>query len=88
MKLSEEFRIREVGGKNIVYGSRTADGLQQVICLSNSTDWLLRQLAGREFTLEEAVSMVCSRYEVDSETAMRDISSVLDVLAANGLLLK
>ena len=88
MKLSEEFRIREVGGKNIIYGSRTADGLQQVICLSNSTAWLLEQLAGKEFTLEEAVSMVCSRYEVDSETAMRDVSSVLDILAANSLLLK
>ena len=88
MKLSEEFRIREVGGKNIIYGSKTADGLQQVICLSNSTDWLLRQLAGREFTKDEAVSMVCSHYEVDSETAMRDVSSVLDVLAANGLLVK
>ena len=88
MKLSEEFHIREVGGKNVVYGSKSTDGRQQVICLSNSTDWLLRQLAGREFTKDEAVSLVCSRYEVDSETALRDVSSVLDVLDANGLLLK
>ena len=88
MKLSEEFRIREVGGQKIVYGSKAADGQQQVICLSNSTAWLLEQLAGKEFTTDEAASLVCSRYDVDAETALQDISSVLDILATNGLLVK
>lgn len=88
MKLSEELRIREVGGRNIVYGSRSSDGRQQVICLSNSTVWLLEQLSGKEFTLEEAVSLVCSRYNVDMDTARQDISSVLDIFCANGLLQK
>lgn len=88
MKLSEELRIREVGGRNIVYGSRSSDGQQQVICLNNSTVWLLEQLSGKEFTLEEAVSLVCSRYNVDMDTARQDISSVLDIFCANGLLQK
>lgn len=87
MKFSEEFRIREVGGKNIVYGSKSAGG-QQVICLNNSTTWLLEQLSGKDFSLEEAVSLVCSRYDVDTDNARQDILSVLDVLCANGLLLK
>ena len=87
MKFSEEFRIREVGGKNIVYGSKDAGG-QQVICLNNSTTWLLEQLSGKDFSLEEAVSLVCSRYDVDTDNARQDILSVLDVLCANGLLLK
>lgn len=88
MKFSEEFRIREVGGKNIVYGSKDSDGQQQVICLNNSTVWLLEQLSGKDFSLEEAVSLVCSRYDVDTDNARQDILSVLDVLCANGLLLK
>lgn len=88
MKFSEEFRIREVGGKNIVYGSKDSDGQQQVICLNNSTTWLLEQLSGKDFSLEEAVSLVCSRYDVDTDNARQDILSVLDVLFENGLLLK
>ncbi|MCQ2068688.1 MAG: PqqD family protein [Bacteroidaceae bacterium] len=88
MKLSEELCIREVGGRNIVYGFRSSDGQQHVICLNNSTVWLLEQLSGKEFTLEEAVSLVCSRYNVDMDTARQDISSVLDIFCANGLLQK
>ena len=88
MKLSEEFRIREVGGKKIIYGPKAADGQRQVICLNGSTAWLLEQLAGKEFTPDEAASLVCSRYDVDAETAMQDVSSVLDILYSNSLLEK
>ena len=87
MRISDKLNIREVAGKKIVYGARDAQGQQQVICLNGSTAWLLEQLKGKEFTLEEAVGMVCSHYEVEPETARKDVSSVLSILGDNGLMI-
>lgn len=87
MKISDSLNIREIAGKKIVYGAKDVRGQQQVICLSGSTAWLLEQLKEEEFTLDEAVEMVCAHYDVGQETARKDVSGVLSILEANGLMI-
>lgn len=81
MKLKSNYIIREISGRQVMVPlSVTGKEASKIVSLSASTAWLLEQLAGREFTPEEATELVCERYEVEKEVAFKDIQAMLEGL--------
>ena len=93
MKTSGRYILRELGGRGVLTPASVRDGSAgtrsgalRAITLSGSAYWLLKSFEGRDFTLDEAVDAVCGRYDVPRETALSDITSLLDTLRRCGAL--
>ncbi len=72
MKLREEYKVREMAGEHVVImqGRYGAD-MTRIISLNESALYLWNELQGKEFT---------ARYEIDSETALRDAAAWVEKL--------
>lgn len=86
MKLVEGFKLRKLGREYIVVG----EGLKQVnfnkmISLNETAAYLWEEVAGKEFTKEDLVKLLLDRYEVDEETATKDVETLLGKWVEAGL---
>lgn len=87
MKLKEGYRLREVAGQYMLVpsGPGTVD-MNSVFSLSESAAWLWKALQGRDFSKESAVSLLEGEYEVDRDTASKDVATLFGIWKENGLI--
>jgi len=87
MKIDSKVRVRDIAGEKVVIiqGRYGAD-LTRLVQLNDSAVWLLEQLAGRDFEAVDVRDLLCSRYEVDPETAEHDAAAWIEKLRESGLL--
>lgn len=73
MRIKEGYKIRRVAGENLVImqGENEAD-MTKVISLNDTAEWLWKQVEGKDFTLLDLVSLLQSRFEVNSHRALAD----------------
>jgi hypothetical protein len=79
MKIKNGFILREMCGENIV----AAEGIENInfnklISLNESAAYLWKELAGKEFTIEEMANLLISRYEIDRELAIKDSTNLCE----------
>ena len=86
MKRSASFLLREVAGKQVVVPLGEAAVRFQGMLTLNATGVYLWQLLEQEQTEETLQHSVCDRYDVDAETARKDIVAFLEKLRAVGAL--
>ena len=87
MKLKEGFTIRPLCGEHIVVG----EGLSQVnfnkmLSMNDSAAYLWEQVYGKEFTLEDLVTLLTDRYEVSGEQALEDVKKMVAIWQEHGVL--
>lgn len=86
MKLIEGFKLRKLGREYIVVG----EGLKQVnfnkmISLNDTAAYIWEQVVGKDFTKDDVVNLLLERYEVDRETASKDVDILLGKWVEAGL---
>lgn len=88
MKIKEECKLRSIAGENIVLmpGAEETD-MTRVLAFNDTACWLWQQAEGREFTLPELASLLAARYDVDTATALADVTAWADTLRRHGLIL-
>lgn len=86
MKIKDGFVLREVAGNNVVIGvGKTMQNFNGVLTLSGSGSLLWKKLeAGAD--KDELTEALLKEYEVDRETASKDIDSFLDKIRSVNLL--
>ena len=87
MKIKDGFTLRTLCGEHIVIG----EGLDQVnydkiISLNGSAAYLWKQVQGREFTIEDLVSLLTNRYEVSQDRALEDVKLMVATWQEQGLI--
>ena len=87
MKIKDGFTLRSLCGEHIVIG----EGLDQVdyekiISLNGSAAYLWEQVQGREFTIEDLVSLLTDRYDVSSDRALEDVKRMVATWQEQGLI--
>jgi len=87
MKINEGFRLRNLAGEHIVVG----EGLKQInfnkmIVLNETACFLWEKLEGKDFTLDDMVSLLLGEYEVNEETARKDAQALIEKLKENSIL--
>ncbi|MBO4417612.1 MAG: PqqD family protein [Bacteroidales bacterium] len=87
MKLKEGFTIRPLCGEHIVVG----EGLSQVnfnkmLSMNDSAAYLWEQVYGKEFSLEDLVTLLTDKYEVSDEQALEDVKKMVAVWQEHGVL--
>ena len=87
MKIKEGFTLRPLCGEHIVVG----EGLSQVnfnkmLSMNDSAAYLWKQVQGKEFSLEDLVTLLTDRYDVSAERAMEDVKQMIAIWQEHGIL--
>ncbi len=86
MKIDQRFKIMSIAGENIVVplGSKNVN-FNKMISLNDSGAFLWQQLQ-KEKTEEELIHNMQEEYEIDENTAAKDIKNFLKKLSDAGML--
>jgi hypothetical protein len=78
MKINEGFELRKVCDENVIvaYGRKNID-FSKVISLNESAAYLWNAVIGKEFTCQELADLLCKEYDVDAETALKDVEQMV-----------
>ena len=89
MKIKEGFELRNVCGENIViaHGIDNID-FTKVITLNESAAMLWNSVQGRDFNEEELADLLLKEYDVDSQTAQKDVNTLIASWVDAGLVEK
>ncbi|MBQ6199436.1 MAG: PqqD family protein [Bacteroidales bacterium] len=78
MKIKEGFVLRTICGQNVISGEGSANvNYSSLISLNETAAYLFKELQGKEFTEETAVDLLLDQYEVDRDTAAKDVKALL-----------
>ena len=88
MKLSDEFILRRVVDTAVLmpYGKKLVD-LNGMLSLNSAGAFLAEQLRD-ETTFDELVRRVVEKFDVEKETAKRDVAIFLEQLKTHGALVE
>lgn len=88
MRIKEGFELREICGEHVIlsHGMDNID-FSKIISLNETAAFLWKQSCGKEAISEDGlVSSLLEAYEVDEETARKDVAQVLAKWREIGLL--
>ena len=81
MKINSNYKLREIAGETIIVNQgKEGVNMTRIISLNKSAKVLYEQLAGKEFSLEEAAQVLMDTYGIDSELALNDAGKWVDAL--------
>ena len=88
MKLYSHLRVYNVGDQFLLLntGGRAVD-MTSAFGINEPAAWLIRQMEGKEFEVKDLVEWLCGEYEVDEETARKDVEDLLKTLREHSLVL-
>jgi hypothetical protein len=86
MKIKKEFRLHRIGDEYIVIkdGNSNVD-FTEVISLNPTAAYLWKEVEGKEFTKAMLADMLTEYYEVDRETAARDVDKLVSQWLETGI---
>jgi hypothetical protein len=84
MRIDPAYTLHDVAGEHIVLIQDMEEN--KVLSLNPTAVYLWKELYGREFTLEEAASLLTSAYEVEAEQATTDAGNWIQELHALGII--
>lgn len=81
MKINTNFKLRNIAGETIIVNQGTPDAdLTRIISLNASARLLWERLSGKEFPLDEAISILVETYRIPRAQAERDAITWADAL--------
>lgn len=87
MQIKEGYIIKKVSDKYIVIPSlEESVNFTGIITLNNSGKLLFKALQANNMTVDSLKDLLTNEYEIDNETARKDVSTFIDILKVNNLL--
>ena len=81
MRINKDYRIREIAGETIIVKQGTMDvNTTYIISLNESARLLYEQLCGKDFTMEDAATVLATTYGIPMEQAQKDASTWIEAL--------
>ncbi len=79
MKIKKDFNLREVCGEYIIVaeGKENID-FCNIISMNESSAYLWKQVQNREFDADTLTELLTDEYDVDKETAMKDVKALIE----------
>ena len=88
MKVKNGFNLREVCGENIIVaeGDENID-FSNIISMNESSAYLWQEVQKlNNFTIDTLTKLLCEQYEIDEETAKKDVTTLATQWAAAGII--
>ncbi len=79
MKIKKDFNLREVCGEYIIVaeGKENID-FCNIISMNESSAYLWKQVQNKEFDADTLTELLTDEYDVDKETAMKDVKALIE----------
>ncbi len=87
MRIKQGFALHEICGENIIVaeGKENID-FNRIISLNETSAYLWKKLAGKEFTIQEMAELLCGEYEVEKEVALADCTELAEKWLSTGII--
>ena len=86
MQIKSDFTIQKVGNSYLAVAvGETSKTFHAMIKLNETGAFLWKKLAENDLTEEQLTNALLDEYDVDRETAARDVRVIVESLAANGI---
>ena len=78
MKTKKGFNLRQVCGENVIVaeGAENID-FSSIISMNESSAYLWNSIQGKEFDKNNLVELLTQEYEVDADTAAKDVAALV-----------
>ena len=78
MKTKKGFNLRQVCGENVIVaeGAENID-FSSIIRMNESSAYLWNSIQGKEFDKNNLVELLTQEYEVDADTAAKDVEALV-----------
>ena len=78
MKTKKDFNLRQVCGENVIVaeGAENID-FSSIISMNESSAYLWNSIQGKEFDKNNLVELLTQEYEVDADTAAKDVDALV-----------
>lgn len=78
MRIKKDFNLREVCGEYIIVaeGKENID-FCNIISMNESSAYLWKQVQNKEFDADTLTELLTDEYDVDKETAMKDVKALI-----------
>ena len=86
MKLKYKFVVKSVAGKSVAVAVGNDNGSFNGMIKLNETGEFLWEILTEEKTEDELVKALLAEYDIDEETAKKDVHAFLDTLSEKGFL--
>lgn len=78
MKTKKGFNLRQVCGENVI----VAEGVENIdfssiISMNESSAYLWNNIQGKEFDKNDLVELLTQKYDVDADTAAKDVEALV-----------
>ena len=87
MRLKSGLKLRELGGTYMIVEASSQVNLTNVYTLNAIAADIWKFIGVSDFTLSQVATYVCGEYEVDYDSALRDIESLIDDWQTFGLVI-
>ena len=90
MRVKDGFVLRQVCGENVIVGEGlSAIDFGKLLSLNETAAWLWQKAKELgDFTVEQLADALCEEYEVDAETARRDVVQITAAWKESGVIEK
>ena len=86
MRLKEGFTLRTICGEHVVIGEGLAQvNFNKMLSLNASAAYLWEQVQGKDFTVEDLVTLLTDKYEVSADQARQDALKLVQVWQEQGV---
>lgn len=87
MQIKKDFTIQKVGGSYIAVAvGETSKTFHGMVRLNETGAFLWKKMAEADVTVDELVDALLAEYEVDRETATRDVENLVNQFRESGIL--
>lgn len=87
MQIKKDFTIQKVGGSYIAVAvGETSKTFHGMVRLNETGAFLWKKMAQADVTVDELVDALLAEYDVDRETASRDVENLVNQFRESGIL--
>jgi hypothetical protein len=88
MKFKEGLTLRKLAGEYIIVKPELGmQDMTNVFSLNSTSAYLWENLYGKDFSIEDVITLLLEKYAVDKDTAQTDAIALIDLFRANNLVL-